>query len=280
MDVKIKQAILNKERFINNYISIDYLNRETKKTETNYKISVLLSGGLRNYEYTSSWINKFLVEPLNADVFIHGWANQNGVSDNIEKINKFSNVKMYRVNDLNDPEFDHLKHGDDLVTRIYGQFFNIKMCNDLRKRYELENNIKYDIIIRARPDVFFFSEMSDDDLKYLYNNNSIGIPCEYFKLWSGKTTDVFAVGNRDMMDYYCDAYETVLESNFIPNEAESVVNNHLNNRRVNVYDIIPNFIIDYPYDLVTENMNKSPNINGLPYSITNRLLFQNDIKRN
>ena len=115
---------------------------------------------------------------------------------------------------------------------------------------------------------------------FLFNNNSIGIPCEYFKLWSGKTTDVFAVGNRDMMDYYCDAYETVLEYNFIPNEAEIVVNNHLNKRRVNVYDIIPNFIIDYPYDLVTENMNKSPNINGLPYSITDRLLFQNDIKRN
>jgi hypothetical protein len=278
MDYNIKEAISNKERFINRYISVDFLNKVTNKTKTKYKICILLSGGLRNFEYTHSWINKFLIEPLDADVFVHGWANSNGVQDNVDKINKFSNVKSYQINDISDPNFEYLNHNDKLVTRVFGQFFNLMKCNELRKNYEKNNNIEYDIIIRARPDVFFFSEIEDVDLDYVFKNNSIGIPYEYFKIWSSKLTDTFAMGNRHIMDYYCNSYDTVVDFNFTVGEAESVIDNHIKKSNVNVYNIVPTFIIDNPHDLVTENMDISPKIDNLPYSVTNRILFQNDIK--
>lgn len=274
----IKQAIINKERFIYKYVSVDFLERKVPKLNTGLKICVLLSGGLRNFEYTCDWINKFLIEPLDADVFIHGWANSNGVEDNISKINKFSNLKKHVINDINDPNFEFLKKSNPLVTRLFGQFFNIKACNELRKSHEQENT-KYDLVIRARPDVFFFNELDISDIKYTYDNQVIAIPVEYFKLWSNKITDVFAMAKSDIMDKYCNAYETVLESNYVVGEAESVVDYHVKNKvRVSVHNIIPNFIIDYPIDLITDNMSFSPKIDNLSPSVTNRLLFQNDIK--
>jgi len=274
----LKRAILLKERFIYKYISLDFLNKKISPTKTKYKICVLLSGGLRNFEYTTDWINKFLIDPLNADVFVYGWANINGVEDNVKKINKINNIRSFRINDIEDPDFNHIKHNNHLIERFYGQFYNIQQCNELRKEYETSNNIEYDIIIRARPDVFFFSEIEDSDIEYIYENNSVGIPVEYFKIWSTKTTDVFAMGNRYVMDKYCQAFDTVLESNYIIGESESVVDYHIKNKmNVEIYDMLPNFIIDYPCDLSTESMQISPKIGDLSESVTNRLLFQNDI---
>ena len=115
-------------------------------------------------------------------------------------------------------------------------------------------------------------------MEFLHKNNSVGIPAEYFKLWSGKTTDVFAMGNRFVMDEYCSAFETVLESNYVVGEAESVIDYHVKNKmNAEIHNILPNFIIDYPFDLVTENMDKSPILGDLSKSVTNRMLFQNDI---
>jgi|UniRef100_A0A6C0IZ50 hypothetical protein len=38
--------------------------------------------------------------------------------------------------------------------------FKIKLCNELRKEYEQENNIKYDIVIKTRFDVYYESKLN------------------------------------------------------------------------------------------------------------------------
>ena len=281
MDINIKEQILRKDRFLYKSISMDLLKQEISKTKTNLRICVLLSGGLRNFEYTCDWINKFLIDPLNADVFVYGWANADGVEDNNGKINRINNVRLFKINDINNHKFEHIKNSNNLIERILGQYFNIQQCNELRKEYEISNKIEYDIIVRARPDVFFFSEIEDTDLKYLYENNSIGIPVDYFAMWSSKTTDTFAIGNRFVMEQYCQTFETVLESNYVIGEAESAVDYHIKNKiKTKIYNILPNFIIEYPYDLITENMHLSPIVGNAPEfttSVTNRSLFQNDV---
>jgi hypothetical protein len=281
MNEKIKNAIESRERFINKYITIDFLNHNIDITKTNYKFCVLLSGGLRNFEYTIPWINKFLIDPINADVFFYGWANKDGVEKNKETISKIHNLKNYQINDFNDNFFDFIKDEHYIKERIKCQSYNILQVNNLSKDYEIKNNIQYDFIIRARPDVFFFSTFNDNDILEIKENNKLGIPKQYYSLWSPNTTDTFAMGNREVMDLYCNKYYSVEES-FKINEfsPEISLDYHINKnmKHIPIHDIYPTYIIDYPCDLITETMHLSPNFGGLNNTITNRLLYQNDVK--
>jgi len=281
MDLHIKNLIDNKERFLYPHIDINYLNKKVPKSKSNLKVCVLLSGGLRNFKYTIPWINKFLIEPLDADVFVHGWANAEGIANNEDKLKDIKNLKDFKINDINDIKFNFLKDDDTIKERIKGQFYNIFECNNLSKKYEKNNNFIYDIIIRARPDVFFFSEFEDEDLIKIKKDNVLALPKEYFKIWSGNTTDTFAMGNRYVMDLYCDTYKYVENSFYGTISPEQTLEHNLKNymKHISFYNIYPTYIIDYPHDLVTDTAHLSPKISNLSNSVTNRLLYQNDIKK-
>ena len=49
------------------------------ETKTNLKIAVLLSGGLRNFAITQEWANKFMIDPIKANKFVHGWCSKDGI---------------------------------------------------------------------------------------------------------------------------------------------------------------------------------------------------------
>jgi hypothetical protein len=256
MDNNIKNLIENYERWLCKSITKDFLDKKVEPTNVKLKYAVQISGGLRNFRYTIPWLNHFIIEPLNADIFLHGWSNNMGVEENMSHIKNYKNIKSFIVNDINDIKFDKLKNPNKNIEKVYGNLFNVYECNELRKKYEIEKNIDYDFIIKCRPDVFFFSEFDDNDLMHIYENNSIGIPQDYFgKLWCPLTTDVIAIGKKDIIDRYCKAFNSIEDSiKYQGIGPEDCIHYHLktNMSEIPLYNIHPNLIIDYPNDLPKE----------------------------
>ena len=85
------------------------------------------------------------------------------------------------------------------------QLQGLKACDQLRRRYERENGLRYEAVIRCRPDVLFEAPLPDPtalDLNYLH------VPD--FHMYEG-INDRFAIGNPQHMGVYMtkvDAFET------------------------------------------------------------------------
>lgn len=85
----------------------------------------------------------------------------------------------------------------------------LQMCNEMRKQYEIENNIQYDVIVRTRFDLILyskpnFSKCLSNDTIYICHGGSGGSP-----------DDMFAFGNRKVMDEYCDRHKYTLNEMII-----------------------------------------------------------------
>lgn len=257
MKDEIKNAILAKERWIINYLSEDLLDSNVPKNN-DLKIAIQISGGLRTFNFITNWINKFVIEPLNADVFIHGWANTLGVEENTKQISNYLNVKSFKINDINSDEYKYLRKKNLTHDKVYGNYFNVYECNKLRNIYESENNIKYDLVIKCKFDALFFSDFDKIDLEYILNNNCVGIPEEYFKLWCPWTTDVLAITKPEIMNKYCDCYLFLDDALVKYSNTEGALCYNLNKNMsdVSIYNILPNFVIDYPLFISFDELEK------------------------
>ena len=94
------------------------------------------------------------------------------------------------------------------------------MCNELRKQYERENNINYDLIIRMRGDQIFERKINldvpenkilinaypwgDEDFIHHFVGDDCGLPGARDEIrW---INDRFAVGTPDKIDYLSELY--------------------------------------------------------------------------
>lgn len=66
--------------------------------------------------------------------------------------------KIVIENELSEEDIDLTNYPVNLD--IYSQLRKVKLCNELRKEYEQENNIKYDIVIKTRFDVYYESKLN------------------------------------------------------------------------------------------------------------------------
>lgn len=175
------------------------------------KIAICLSGHLRDYEKNLPSINKFIVDPLNADVFIHTWDSigkqifiTKGVvgptpdekNKNLPNVSEFiNNVRAIKtenntlflntVQHLEDIKFylygmklkNNLFGGQAEPKFIYSQFYSIYQSYLIMKEWSHANNVEYDFIIKMRADYSLNSGILQDDFDFLNENeNSIFIP--------------------------------------------------------------------------------------------------------
>lgn len=269
---RIKTVTRERQRYFYDLVSRDFLDLEVTKTNTKYKIAVLISGGMRNFTTTQEWMNKFLINPLGADVFVHGWQTNDGVDSDIENVKKYNNIKSFKIQDrskvtidIPEPMFgkypQHVSEGwgMEVADHILGQLYNIKSCHDLIEKYELENGFSYDIIIRVRPDEFWFDCLQDNDLDYVFNNRCLATPQNYIGgTISGLhvVNDRFAMGSRQVMREYCDMFSNVHEySRYAPNDTatEFYTDYHIKNTMsIPLHNIDICFMLEYPGDFEFE----------------------------
>lgn len=192
------------------------------------KAALCLSGHFRTFDRCFSSLEKNIINVLNPDIFIYtsvkmGYAN-NFRSDNnnlvnstifeyLEKIYALYKPVKILINDDNDSFFineaniyaPHLRNEPKHPGHMASMYFKIKSCNNLKINYELENNFKYDLVIRCRPDLMFTNSFEIDTLNHL---DKLIVPnCHNYN----GINDQFAYSNSTNMDTYSSVYDYLPE---------------------------------------------------------------------
>lgn len=185
------------------------------------KVALCFSGHLRTYEQTAESIRKYLIDPLDCDVFIHTWnkigfmrydgdTSQKNTKDEMALIKELLHPKKIFIEETGSIKWDGTKYKERSISRedpanVLGMFYKVKKANDLRKEYEKEQGFSYDLVIRARTDLFFSSPIAQYELE---NPEFLWIP--HFDSWGG-TNDQFAFSNGPNMDVYSSLYDYIDE---------------------------------------------------------------------
>lgn len=182
------------------------------------KTAMLVYGQLRQYEKCMETINKYIIEPLQPDVFVNVWRNRgHSLYSEVANIDtSFSNelvteeevIKAYNPKDLYIEDYSSWLNsltGDYkfvMDTEKYSatpKNYKIKLCNQMKRRYEEQHNFKYDCVIGFRPDTILFSHIPDyvmEDLDcvwqlnppHIFNRN---ICHSMFHVMNSKVSDVY-----------------------------------------------------------------------------------------
>ena len=118
------------------------------------------------------------------------------IKENQEFINKYKNEKsvnrLIKYSKLNFNKNIFNKHfkGQPWIFRQNDQFIRLFLCNQLLNRYSKNNNIKYDLVITLRPDIFITKTF---DIFHFIKDFEEG------KLLYKRGVDFFYVGNQDII---------------------------------------------------------------------------------
>ncbi len=168
------------------------------------RIAICISGHFRKFsELYRNWFDLFY-SPLSkynqVDIFIHTWSELNSSDcfsvqqlDNIVDSNKLDEIhfrsllnpvkmvvedfaqikdnftidKYYKPNQKIHPlVYNHKSK----IQYCFPMFYKWFSCNELKKKKEKEENFKYDLVVKCRPDIFFFREIRPEefDPNYVY----------------------------------------------------------------------------------------------------------------
>ena len=171
------------------------------------RIALLISGYLRSFDENINNIKKNIIQDNDCDIYIHITKDiENDKYMNkkisIEKINEILKPKLlFQSNNLN-------MNNDNNINNILNQNYKIYILNEKRKVMEKIEKIKYDIVIKIRPDILLSTK-----LDYNIDRNYIYIPkdskIDKTKLYNNNDPyicDIIAYGSPDIMNMYCNLY--------------------------------------------------------------------------
>lgn len=103
--------------------------------------------------------------------------------------------------------------GADGVIFPFSMFYKLFKANLLKQKYELENNIMFDIVVRYRANTLFNNLLNFDHVKpWTIYSSSHGYNCHSRGLnvpSSCMTQDIFFYGDNKTMDTICDLYNNI-----------------------------------------------------------------------
>lgn len=207
------------------------------------KVAVCLSGQLRSFKTCGQSIIDNIIEPLNADVFMHVWERSTkydgtnrfkvfgdeGTTEeavamfkpiayiskpfNLEKEVKLAqnnnlDVIMTRISNATSDQRCYNASKSYLYS-LTNMFYKIYKANQLKCRHEEKMGFKYDYVIRCRPDFLFSTKMNIDMLKLATPTNIVLQLDAYAK--KTRQNDKFSYGTSEVMDRYSNAYKHVVQ---------------------------------------------------------------------
>lgn len=172
------------------------------------KIALCMSGGLRNFKDTHYSFEKYLLSAHDVDVFFYGLENKEGEETNNKDLDILYNPKMKVVNTK---EYYNsipcLYHPPS----VFYAFYNIYMCNELKRKYESKNQFKYDLVIRSRTDYFWFRYITEKEFEFSKSNIMIPVDWAFKSVNPYARADVFAFGSSQLMDRYSSMFNRLDE---------------------------------------------------------------------
>ena len=225
------------------------------------KVAVLLSGMMRNFEVTYPKFKEFILDELDCDIFFSGYPNKQGLNYCTEKFKDLYNPKKFIIREFtdelrmeicpNEELYNSRKRPETNPVSFMSGAWNVKQSNELRKSYEFENNIRYDLVFKSRIDWFFWSKITDEEIKMALDNKLM-IPRD----WDFKGVNPIAVGDQfaistpEVMDVYCNLYDDV-DKYFQMGEIfhpETLMGRHILEKKMDRFEVIghlPNPYTEY-----------------------------------
>jgi hypothetical protein len=184
------------------------------------KIALLLVGRLDTYPQMYPSLKENILDPLLPDVFFSGYPNNKGIEYCKEKIENLWKPKKYILKEYNENVRKEIHSNDEIFnqnkrpevtpkTWLSG-IYNVKLCNQLKNKYQTENNFCYDVVIKSRTDLSWYGTISNEELQ-LAKSGSILIPTA----WDFKTvhplgtSDVIAISNSQGIDKYSSLIDNI-----------------------------------------------------------------------
>jgi hypothetical protein len=200
------------------------------------RIAVQFFGHTRTFEHTFESFKRNIIDANQnyvIDIYIHTWDKIDHATINYRMSNPseaimLSKENITKLNDLYKPKNILIEaqreYKDIIMTEIiesgkrsskgcYNNAYTIFKVNNLRNKYEKENQIKYSWVIMTRLDILFYSKFSIDDIlsyydryKFQLNPNAIYHACNPW--YRGKVmetrfmtgTDLLYFSSPDAMD--------------------------------------------------------------------------------
>lgn len=158
-----------------------------------FKIAIQLFGHLRTYEECSENLKNYLLDLYDCDVFMHTWdtldhstktwhsfkvkssVKVNEIRDNLIKLYNLKDLKIETQNFYPDMGTFRAIDSEISVSGIKYMFYSMRTVNELREKYQVEHNIKYDFVLTLRPDVYlkekfeieyFLQRMTIDEINH------------------------------------------------------------------------------------------------------------------
>lgn len=202
-------------------------------------LAICLSGSLRSIEYCYNNFIEKIVEP-NIDEYniylFYCIPNDN----NIYKVDliKYNKTIIKIVNDIELPRINVIWGGNPTscikdinstggIKGFLYQLHNLQESYLMMLDFEKKNNIKFDIILRSRHDIYFKEKFL---LKNFYVEDKIFVPL--FHSYSG-INDRFAFGSANVMSTYMNSYTNIYNKMYenvnIGNAEHFMMLNLLNN---------------------------------------------------
>jgi len=179
------------------------------------RTALLLPGHMRAYKRAFENQYKNIIEPLNCDIFISTSIANTIVDGNIIKVEKITKEKLeeeirYHYSHLLKDLIIEEESDEDIHESIKDwrpwrgkQWMRLQQCNNMRKKFEKQNDFKYDAVIRSRTDLIFNKKLTADK-KTLTNGIFL---MKHSNLNHAPIHDQFAIGKPEYMDIYCELYD-------------------------------------------------------------------------
>jgi hypothetical protein len=189
------------------------------------KIALCISGQMRAYLDCFDSFYRYIINIYNPDIFIHTWED----AGRCENINEKCSTNIISADDLYelynakivivekfDPQYFNEIDGIIIpsilnkLEQVHAKtflpmFYKMKKCNDIRREYEKRNGIKYDFVIRIRPDLKLMSHIpkhvfENRDIFWTRSSDSFRVNDQYF-IASSKVMNKF-MGLWDNLEEY------------------------------------------------------------------------------
>ena len=173
------------------------------------RMAVCLSGQLRQWELALDnqkwfWESSKASGVEQIDYFIHTW-NYSGDREGVSQ--------PYVMRNVNDDEFEKICSEYEVKGSIYDTkpstwfydndhwsalFYSFAQSVMLKRKYEIENDFEYDVVVKSRPDIVFNPKMGCS-LEGLWDN-------QLFTCHGGEMEHEFGMFNIDDCVFYCNSY--------------------------------------------------------------------------
>lgn len=131
-------------------------------------------------------------------------------------INNYKNVKSIEIENYDEWVVNLPENIKSLMSsRLVGgeavtsppQLYKIYKCNELKKQYEIDNDFKYDLVIRIRPDLVFLESLNLDTIDSI-NHINFGIPGAFYP---NRIFDIFFYSNNSNMDKLSETWLNIID---------------------------------------------------------------------